>query len=56
MALSGIEWSRKAVFDTELRNLQSNKSKENRTPEEQAVVDYFKVIVKQLNDKKDNKE
>lgn len=56
MALSGIEWSRKAIFDNELRDLRLSKPKEDRTPKEQAVVDYFKLIVKELNNKKDSKE
>lgn len=52
MALSGIEWNMAAVFDTELRSLRSKISKEDRSPEEQAIVDYLKQRIHELDVKK----
>lgn len=50
MSLSGIEWHQKSIFDSELRSLKC-KPKNERTPEEQAVVKYFKTRLNQLETK-----
>jgi len=51
MSLSGIEWHQKSIFDSELRSLRCKKPKHERTPEEQAVVKYFKTRLNQLETK-----
>jgi hypothetical protein len=55
MALSGIEWQVLAVLTGELQNLQNCKPRENRTIEEQAVIDYFKERVANIEEKKNQK-
>ena len=52
MALSGIEWNMASVFDTELRSLRSRTSKEDRSPEEQVIVEYLKQRIQELDVKK----
>jgi len=52
MALSGIEWNMASVFDTELRSLRSRTSKEDRSSEEQVIVDYLKQRIHELDVKK----
>lgn len=52
MALSGIEWNMASVFDTELRTLRSRTSKEDRSPEEQVIVEYLKQRIHELDVKK----
>jgi len=52
MALSGIEWNMASVFDTELRSLRSRTSKEDRSPEEQVIVEYLKQRIHELDVKK----
>jgi len=50
MSLSGIEWHKKSIFDSELRTLKS-KPKDKRSPEEQAVVEYLKLRLDELETK-----
>lgn len=53
MALSGIEWNMVNVFDTELRTLRANTPpKEERSSEEQAIIDYLKSRIQELEDKR----
>ena len=52
MALSGIEWNMASVFDTELRSLRAKTPKKERSPEEQAIVDYLKLRIHELDVKK----
>ena len=52
MALSGIEWNMASVFDTELRSLRSRTPKEDRSPEEQVIVEYLKQRIHELDVKK----
>ena len=52
MALSGIEWHQLSVFGAELRDLRARKSKEERSPEDKAVVRYLKLRINQLENKK----
>lgn len=53
MALSGIEWNMMNVFDTELRTLRANTPlKEERSSEEQAIIDYLKSRIQELEDKR----
>ena len=52
MALSGIEWNMASVFDTELRSLRSRTAKEDRSPEEQVIVEYLKQRIHELDVKK----
>lgn len=55
MALSGIEWQELAVLTRELTNLRNRKPRENRTIEEQAVIDYFKERLADIEEKKNQK-
>ena len=55
MALSGIEWQEFAVLTRELTNLRNRKPRENRTIEEQAVIDYFKERLADIEEKKNQK-
>ena len=55
MALSGIEWQELAVLTRELTNLRNRKPRENRTIEEQAVIDYFKERLADIEEKKKEK-
>ena len=41
-----------SVFDTELRSLRSKTSKEDRSPEEQVIVEYLKQRIHELDVKK----
>lgn len=51
MALSGTEWNKLSVFDSVLRDLE-RKPSEQRTEKEQAVIDYFKKQIEDLQEKK----
>lgn len=52
MALSGIEWHQLSVLSNELRDLRNSKPKDERTPEEKAIVRYLKTRVNHLENKK----
>ena len=52
MALSGIQWQELAVLSRELDIIRHNKPKDKRTPEDQAIVDYFKLRVADLEEQK----
>ena len=52
MALSGMQWQELAVLSRELESFRRDKPKEKRTPEDQAIVDYFKLRVANLEEKK----
>lgn len=52
MALSGIQWQELAVLSRELENIRHSKPKDERTPEDQAIVNYFKLRVADLEEQK----
>lgn len=52
MALSGMQWQELAVLSRELDIIRHNKPKDKRTPEDQAIVDYFKLRVANLEEQK----
>lgn len=52
MALSSTDWQEFAVLNRELSVLRSKKSREERTIEEQAVIDYFKERIASFEEKK----
>lgn len=52
MALSSTDWQEFAVLNRELSSLRSKKSREERTIEEQAVIDYFKERIASIEEKK----
>lgn len=51
MALSGIQWQELAVLTRELETIRHTKPKP-RAPEDQAIVEYFKLRLKQLEEQK----
>lgn len=52
MALSGLEWNMASVFDTELRTLRAKTPRDQRSTEEQTIVDYLKQRIQELDEKK----
>jgi len=55
MALSSTDWQEFAVLSRELSILRSKKNREERTIEEQAVIDYFKYRIGVIEEKKKEK-
>jgi hypothetical protein len=55
MALSSTDWQEFAVLSRELSILRREKVREERTIEEQAVIDYFKKRIEVIEEKKKEK-
>jgi hypothetical protein len=55
MALSSTDWQEFAVLSRELSILRREKVREERTIEEQAVIDYFKKRIEVIEKKKKEK-
>lgn len=55
MALSSTDWQEFAVLSRELSILRRQKHREERTIEEQAVIDYFKYRIGVIEEKKKEK-
>ena len=55
MGLSSTDWQEFAVLSRELSLLRRQKAREERTIEEQAVVDYFKKRIEVMEEKKKEK-
>jgi len=54
MALSGMQWQELAVLTRELEHVRLSKPKEKRSADDKAIVKYFKIRLKELEEQKTN--